>query len=549
MDFIFGTLSTDELKLYRHRAAHRGVQHGHRVSPRRPQPHEACRLTVTTGVDCTAQSVVAYVTTEGSMPQGTRGAAEAGCTVIPFEPGETVWDTLAWGYLQRWHATLPGYPAETLVRYRIGAWGDQSEEIFADAPDVTVSSEHAATRYFAEGRGPEMDTYYSSNPYGPKVPGTIFTLPIGLPAAPAWAHDASIYHIFVDRFYPGDDRGWQPVQSLLDVHGGTLRGILDKVDYIAQLGVNCIWLSPIWASPTHHGYDTTDYRMVEPRLGSADDLRRLVDALHDRGIRVLLDMACNHLSVAHPLFQTALHDSRSTYRDWFYFDDSAIGYQTFFGVAELPKINLHHADARDWMIDNALYWLRDYQIDGYRLDYANGPGPDFWSYFNRACKAESPASFCFGEVIDAPDMMAAYIGRLDGALDFQMNDALRRTFGWQRWTEETFHTFVQRHTQHFPKEFVMPAFIDNHDMDRFLHIAGSTNPDRQQDAFLRALTTLFALPNPPILYYGTEIGLTQPRHGESGMHVNRVPMRWGAAQNKALLAQVKALIHSRPKSG
>ncbi|MCA9989983.1 MAG: alpha-glycosidase, partial [Anaerolineales bacterium] len=190
------------------------------------------------------------------------------------------------------------------------------------------------------------------------------------------------------------------------------QGVYDKLDYIAALGVNCLWLSPLWTSPTPHGYDTADYRQVEPRLGDKAILRKLIDAAHARGLRVLFDMACNHLSNQHPIFQAALASSTSPYRDWFTFDDSPAGYRGFFGVPTMPEVNLTHPAARDWMVENALYWLREFDIDGYRLDYANGPRPDFWSYFVDAGKREKADTFYFGEIIDTPDMLQAYIGRL-----------------------------------------------------------------------------------------------------------------------------------------
>lgn len=534
MEHPFGTLATDALKLYRHRLLHRGVHHGHQIRPRRPRANQPITLTTWTGVDLAAQGMACYFTLGGQDPRGDRGMAVQG-DVIPFTPVTTEWDTLAWGYVTRWEAILPGYPAGTLLRYRIGAWADGQEEVYADFPNVTLSGEKAAQRHFGQGLPPEMDVGW-----GEPRPGTIFSLAIDLPGPPAWARDARIYHLFVDRFHMGNGRGWRQTADLLDFCGGTLHGVTEKLDYIQHLGMNCLWLSPIFPSPTHHGYDVTDFRAIEPRLGTADDLRRLLDGAHARGMRVLLDLVCNHVSNSHPIFQAAQADSRSPYRGWFTFDDSALGYRAFFDVASMPEVNLTHPDARQWMVENGLYWLREYDVDGFRLDYANGPGADFWTFFNRVCKAEKVDCFTFGEVVDTPDQLTAYIGRLDGCLDFQMADALRRTFGRQSWTEAQFSAFCRAHSPYFPADFVMPAFLDNHDMDRFLHIAGN-----RQEALLRALGALIKLPNPPILYYGTEIGLTQTESAQTGLHVSRVPMKWGEEQDPELLEQVRALIGTR----
>lgn len=533
-DFIFGTLDTNALKQYRHNLLHRGLRHGHEMEPRRPRANEAITLTVTTGVDFTADTVIAYVTTDGSQPHGRRGHAANG-DVFPFRPVATIWDTLSWGYVTRWQAELPGYAAGTLLRYRIGAFSAETDERFADFPDVKQSGEMALQYYLRHSALPEFD-----QSYGDSRQPTTFALSIAQAGTPVWAHDAIIYHVFVDRFYPGDGDSWQQPADLLGFYGGTLRGVVDKLDYIADLGANCIWLSPIAPSPSHHGYDVTDYRDVEPRLGTRQDLRTLVDGAHERGMRVLLDMVCNHLSVEHPLFVEAQNDPASRYRDWFYFDEPELGYRSFLGTWAMPQLNLENSETRDWMIANALYWLREFDVDGFRLDHANGPGPDFWTHFNRACKGEKVNCFCFGEVIDTPDLLAAYVGRLDGVLDFQLNEALRKRFGWQTQTQADFERFKERHADFFPADFVMPAFLDNHDMDRFMRIA-----DNDKSVLLEALRALLQLPNPPVIYYGTEIGLTQSGSANQGLHTNRVPMRWGDEQDKQLLERTRALIRSR----
>jgi glycosidase len=208
----------------------------------------------------------------------------------------------------------------------------------------------------------------------------------------------------------------------------------------------------------------------------------------------------------------------------------------------MPKVNLGHPDARRWMIETALTWLREYDIDGYRLDHANGPGPDFWTDFWTACKAEKPDCFCFGEIVDAPDVQRTYVGRLDGVLDFHAGDALRRTFARKTWSEDQLARFLDRHLAFFPADFLLPTFVDNHDMDRFLTLAGG-----DKDALRRAAAAQMRLPGPPIIYYGTEVGLTQTAGttGGLGLHVNRVPMIWGEEQDHELLAYYRSLIAER----
>ncbi|MCC6906082.1 MAG: alpha-amylase, partial [Anaerolineae bacterium] len=181
---------------------------------------------------------------------------------------------------------------------------------------------------------------------------TVFSYRVGHDTPPEWARDTLMYHLVVDRFYPGDGRGWHQTTDPGQPMGGTLDGVADKIGYLADLGIDSLWLSPVFESPSYHGYNVTDYYRVADRLGGGAALRRLVDEAHRRGIRVILDLVCNHVSDQHPLFVNARGSRSSPYRDWFYFrDDLPHGYLTFFDVAAMPEINLGHPGARAMMLD------------------------------------------------------------------------------------------------------------------------------------------------------------------------------------------------------
>lgn len=534
-EFIFGTLATDELKLVQHRATRRGLQHMYDLCPRDPEPDSPVMITVLVGVDLTVDRVACYYTLDGSEPIGRQGAPHNGHAVLLERVGSE-WDTLSWGYITKWRGTLPAQPEGTIVRYRIGAWAEGALEVFADWPEVKATTDEAAKAFFRGDPLPEMSTH------GDPSRGAIFIYHVDHRKPPQWAREAVIYHIFVDRFHPGQGHDWLQTTNLRGFCGGTLWGIAEKIDYVADLGATCIWLSPIFPSPTSHGYDATDFTRVEPRLGGDEALREVVKMAHSRGIRVVLDLVCNHISNRHPIFVQARRSASNPYRDWFFFDDSEIGYRSFFGVHSMPQVNLAHPEARDWMIDTARYWLREFDVDGYRLDHANGPGPGFWTEFWAACKGEKPDSFCFGEIVEPPDILRQYIGRLDGALDFHFSDVIRRTFARRAWTEADFNRFVERHSAGFPEDFLLPTFIDNHDMDRFLYIA-----DNDKDALRRAAAIQMRMPSPPIVYYGTEIGLSQSFSKESaiGLEASRNPMIWDGGQDKNLLAYYRGIIHER----
>jgi cyclomaltodextrinase / maltogenic alpha-amylase / neopullulanase len=536
-EFTFGTVATDELKLLHHRVARSGLQHDHMLEPPDPLPGEPVTITVRVGADLSADAVACYWTTDGSEPAGSRGEAMNGQTLLLNSAGIT-WDTVSWGYATEWRGTIPGQPEGTQVRYRIGAWSGDGAEYFADFPTVLDALERAS-RLFFQGR--PIPTTFEVLPGR----GHTFSYFSDRMAPPDWARRAVIYQIFVDRFSPGRGRDWLQTTNLRAAMGGTLWGVRDHLDYIAELGANCIWLTPVFLSNTHHGYDALDLIRVEPRLGGEEALRAVVAGAHDRGIKVILDIALNHISHQHPIFLSATDGATSPHRDWFTFDDSPIGYRTFAKVKSMPQVNVSNPDARRWLIDVGRYWLREFDIDGYRLDYANGPGPDFWGEFNTACKAVRPDCFCFGEIVETPNHMRHYVGRLDGCLDFHACEMLRRTYARRTRTEDDLARFVERHTAYFPRSFLMPTFIDNHDMDRFLFIAGG-----DKEALRRAAAAQMRLPGPPIIYYGTEVGLEQKvsKTPALGLDVCRVPMQWDG-QDRGLFEFYQEIIRERRARG
>ncbi|MEL6524862.1 MAG: alpha-amylase family glycosyl hydrolase [Chloroflexota bacterium] len=537
MDFVFGTYINDRLKLANHRANYTGIQHQSRITPTDPKPGEAVTIDVFTGADTPIEHVAVYYTTNEQIPDGKRGIASVG-EVVHCHKVQVNWDSLKWGYITHWQATLPPQADGTLVQYCISAWRDDGEEMYADCPLAEDRVQHEAMLHFGNIplNTPFIPHKQSATP--------IFAYTVDTIEPPTWSKNATIYQIIIDRFDPGQGRTWLQTENMDDVFGGTLWGVHERLDYISDLGVDCLWLSPIWVSPTYHGYDIANYRKVEPRLGGEEALHAVIQGAHERGMRVLLDMACNHVSDQHPIFAEAFNNEASPYRSWFTFDAQyEYGYKGFFNVKEMPDIKLSHPPARDWMIDNALYWLKEFDIDGYRLDFAHGPGPVFWTYFRRACKAAKPDCLLFGEIIEPPDVLRRYHGRLDGCLDFPLNDALRQTYGWGTWTNPQFDDFLQSHRLYFPSDFVMPAFLDNHDMDRFTHINNDNFEKLEQ-----AVSVQMKQQQPVVILYGSEIG---SHHVESardhGLSIGRVPMVWSKEQNVERLDLYKRHIHQRQK--
>ncbi len=509
-DFTFGTLSTIDKRLARQRLQSAGLVHLYATDPLDPLPGHPLTVHATVGASLAADHVALYYTLDGREPQGRRGVAGVG-DVIPMTCAEADWDLIDWGYGARWQVTLPGQPEGTTVRYKIGAWrGSGGEEYFADNQ---ATDSRLATRFaVAFDRAP----------------------------IPDWVWDASIYFIFLDRFYPGDGKKFLNNGVRRGFSGGTLRGVIDKLDYVQALGANCIWLSPCFAGPEYHGYHTTDYLQVEPRWGTNQDLLDLVRLAHEAGIRVLLDFVPNHTSHQHPFFLAAQRDRASEYVPFYTFNRWPDDYEMFYTSRSLPKVNLEHQAARQWMIDAARYWLEVAGIDGYRLDHALGPSHNFWTDFRAATRAVAPASFTVGEVTDAADVLRSYTGRLDGILDFLFLDAARRFFAFDTLDAASFDAWLTRHDLYFGAGLARPTFLDNHDMNRFLWTV------RGDKARLRlAALCQFTLAQPPITYYGTEVGMGQARDkrdpaGQGDAEARR-PMVWDERQDRDLLRYYQTL--------
>lgn len=501
-DFVFGTLATDALRQAKQRELRGGVTHNFARTPYSPKPGQPVQLELTLGPEQDFQQAWVYWSTDEQDPAGVRGQPSHG-QAIEMVMADVEWDVVEWGYIRRFRAILPGRLEGSRVRYYLSAGAADGREVIADGG-----------KYYA---------YYVTE--------------LGLPE---WARDAVIYQIMPDRFNPGQGKSWKTPGNPAGFYGGTLRGITEKLDYLAELGANVIWLTPIFPSPSHHGYDATDLFSIEPRLGTKDDLRVLIDEAHARKIHILLDFVPNHWSSLHPLFQEAVMDKSSPHLDWYTFTHWPDEYASFFGVKELPQINLRHPGARQHLLDAVAYWL-EFGVDGYRVDYAVGPTPDFWADFRRTCTAVNPEAWTFGEVVEPSDSQRHFYGGLNGALDFMLLEGMRKTFAFGSWNAQHFLSFLDRHEAYFPDDFSRPSFLDNHDMNRYLWAARGS-----LDSLKLAALCQFTLSGPPVIYYGTEVGLSQERDVRQAGHglpeESRLPMIWGDGQDRELFAFYRSLI-------
>lgn len=346
-------------------------------------------------------------------------------------------------------------------------------------------------------------------------------------AAPAWTRDAVVYNIFPDSFAAGKrlaPNGAPPCR------GGTVRGVTENLDYIASLGFNCIYLNPIFAARSYHRYDTLDYYRIDPHMGAEDDLRDLVRRAHALGIRVILDGVFNHVSSDHPFFRDVLEKGRaSRYYSCFYVlpetprlpaAGELPGYTCFSYVADMPKTNTADPFLRQYFCDVGAYWVRKFDVDGWRLDVANELDDGFLRAFRASVKAAKSDALIVGEVWENA---AHYLGgdMLDSAMNYDFRRYCRRFFAEQTVDAETFDTNVSTLLLRYNENalFAQLNLLDSHDVSRFLSLCGGKT-ERMELAVLLQMT----FPGMPCVFYGDEKGLC----GESEPEYRR-PMAWDAS--------------------
>jgi len=523
LDYFFGDYVAPQQQRLR-LVARNGVQHASEITPRDPLPEQPVALAILTDASLPIDRVAVYFTTDGSEPDGRCGTPAPGSQMALAEM--TTNDAAAEVALvgatpvRRWQGRLPGQPDGALVRYRIDAWnsGDPAQRWVADASDPFTA---------------------------PAPAGREFAYHVDRRSAPEWVQDAIVYHIFVDRFATASDQ--PPLRTsgnLIEFRGGTIRGITEKLAYLSDLGVTCLWLSPVMESPTYHSYNPSSYYDVSRRFGSNADLRELIAAAHARGMRVLLDFVANHTSIEHPAFVEAQRDDAATDTDtanWYTFgSEYCNGYLAFSGVSAMPVLKTDATPVRDYLVVAARHWLTEFGADGVRLDNVSGPAHAFWTFFQEGVKATHPDALTLGEVSGDMSDIATYAGRVDACMDFPLTKQMRRVFAQRVAPLDELLTMLVTHEAAFPARMQRARLLDNHDMHRFLWVA-----ENDTCRLKLALAFLLTLPGFPILYYGTEVGLSQ-REGPAGKDAfAREPMPWGDDQQSDILAVTRWLIAQR----
>ena len=406
---------------------------------------------------------------------------------------------------------------------------------------------------------------------------------------PGWVQGAVIYQIFPDRFASGDPSltppgadPWGSPPHSRRFQGGDLIGVAARADYLVDLGADAVYLNPIFSSPSVHRYDASDFYEVDSRLGGNEALSALVATLHERQIRVILDVSFNHCHPHFFAFQDVMaRGPDSEYWDWFdvheypisvkyrpaaarrlygaradhYLDylthtTAAAGltlveadddgppaeptYASWYGVPTMPRLVLSNPRARQYFLEVACHWVRDYDIDGWRMDVARYIDADFWIEFRDAVKSVKPDAYLIAEIMG--DAMPWLQGdRFDATMNYQFRELAVDFFARSSIDATRFVEGIIRLNARYAPGAVLANqnLLSSHDTPRFLTVAGG-----ESARLALAVFTQMTIPGAPGLYYGDEVGMTG---GEDPECRGAFPWQDPESWNQALLDQTREL--------
>ncbi len=348
---------------------------------------------------------------------------------------------------------------------------------------------------------------------------------------PEWTKDMVMYHIFPDSFADGRRSISCESKNIKDKDveyhsnlGGNLRGIVDNLDYISELGANCIYINPIFRANSYHKYDTVDYMDIDPCFGTLEDFKELVKQCHNRDIKVILDGVFNHCGPDFFAFKDVLEKGeKSEYVDWFYKLRFPIerfpypNYEAFAYVSNMPKLNTGNPDVVKYCCEVGRFWIRECGIDGWRMDVANEINHEFFRQFKRAIREENPDSFLIGEIWE--DSTVWLQGdQFDSTMNYTFTNICKDFFATDKISVTEFDERIQHMIHRYPRQVSLAQmnFLDTHDVGRFLSFCGG-----DERKLRLALAFMMCAPGIPSVFYGDEKGmegLSEPEY--------RSPMPW-----------------------
>lgn len=373
---------------------------------------------------------------------------------------------------------------------------------------------------------------------------------------PPWTQSAVIYNIFPDSFATGNRyvSGESTSASInnqvtLGKNGGTISGIMENLDYIKELGANCIYLNPIFVAGEYHKYDLLDYFHIDPCFGTNEDFRKLVQKCHSMGIRVIIDGVFNHCSWNFFAFDDVVKNGqKSQYADWFYRlsfpvvkpdDPEEIpNYDCFAYERKMPKLNTANPNVQEYFCKVCRYWLEEFDIDGWRLDVANEVDHDFWRTFRKAAKAAKEDCILIGEVWEsAPAWLNG--DQFDSTMNYDFRKNCREFFALNHLDSRAFDGRVTEMRMRYGENVALGQLnlLDSHDVSRFLSLCGG-DFRRLKLAVIFQMTFIGI----PSVFYGDEKGLQGVTEDEY-----RQPMDWNGEHAKDLFVFYQKAIQLRLK--
>lgn len=348
---------------------------------------------------------------------------------------------------------------------------------------------------------------------------------------PEWVHEAVFYQIFVERFCngnPGNDpenaQQWNSPPSPHSFYGGDLQGVIDRLDYLQELGVNGIYLTPVFQSPSNHKYDIVDYQKIDEAFGDKAVLCELVTKAHKKGIHVMLDGVFNHSSwMFAPFRDVVKNGDKSQYCDWFHIDSfpvfqyteqeisdysnplnlSHLNYRVFGTSPSMPKLNTSNPQLKKYLLDTVADWTRETGIDGWRLDVSDEVDHVFWRDFRRVVRAINPQALIIGE-----NWHNAYPwlkgDQFDGVMNYPVTKSCIQYFAMRETNASQFAADLSGYLMWNSEQVnhCMLNLLDSHDTVRFLTWC---NGDIKRMRL--AVLFLFSYVGIPCTYYGDEIGM------------------------------------------
>lgn len=418
-----------------------------------------------------------------------------------------------------------------------------AREMDFDYYEVTFDSPYTRVCYYFELSGGDEALYLYADIFSPQLPlerSEFYQYPFirreEIATVPQWLKRAVVYNIFPDSFASArrsvpsapSETVWENGLTLKSRLGGTLRGIAANLDYIAGLGFSCIYLNPIFTAGEYHRYDTLDYFHISPSLGADGDFRELVERAHSLGLRVVIDGVFNHCSWHFFAFDDVVRNGeQSRYKDWFYDltfpvtrppEGTAPGYASFAYEPKMPKLNTSNPEVRDYFMKVCAHWIREYHVDGWRLDVANEVDREFWREFKRTARAIDPNSVMIGEIWENAESWLRG-DMFDSAMNYDFRKHCRDFFALGAIDAPRFSARIAQMLRRYPTGIVQGQLnlLDSHDVGRFLSLCGGdVRRLRLAEVFL------FTAPGVPCVFYGDELGVCGASEPEY-----RGPMPWG----------------------